>query len=359
MEPVRKIIHIDMDAFFASVEQRDHPGYRGRPLAVGGKGPRSVVAAASYEARTFGVRSAMPMRTALKKCPQLLVVAPRMAIYREVSLEIREIFHQYADLVEPISVDEAFLDVTADKQKIGSATLVARAVKAAIRERTGLTASAGAAHSKFLAKVASDLEKPDGLTVIRPEEAAAFIEGLPVEKIHGVGEVTAAKMTRMGIHTGLDLKQRSLDELTRAFGKAGAFYHKLAHDRDDRPVNPHRERKSIGAESTFNEDITALEDLEAHLERVAAKVGERMTAKGARGRTVTLKVKFADFHQITRARSFSRAIHDVKEIQRLGRELLRENLAGEEPVRLLGLTVSNLVDDDADDARPIQLEFDY
>src|SRR5580658_3904877 len=256
MSEIRKIIHVDMDAFYASVEQRDDPALKGKPVAVGHGARRGVVAAASYEARRFGVRSALPSVTALRRCPELLFVPPRFEVYRAVSREVHAVFAEFTDLIEPLSLDEAYLDVTANKAGLPTAWLTARAIRARILEATGLTASAGISYNKFLAKLASGQRKPNGQFAITPEEGEAFVEALPVAKFHGVGPATARRMHEAGIQTGADLKTWSLPDLQRQFGKAGAWYHAVARGQDDRAVNPNRERKSSGSETTFEEDLT-------------------------------------------------------------------------------------------------------
>jgi DNA polymerase IV len=300
----RKIIHVDMDAFYASVEQRDNPQYQRKPLVVGGSPEkRGAVAAASYEARKFGIHSAMPSRTAVQRCPHLIFAPPRFEVYREISEQIRFIFESYTDLVEPLALDEAYLDVTVNKKGIHSATAIAREIKQTILQQTKLTASAGVSLNKFLAKIASGMNKPDGLTVIQPDEAEPFIEALPIESFYGVGRATAAKMQELGIRTGADLKQRNERELVQHFGKVGRFYHQIARGIDDRPVNPNRIRKSIGAETSFDPDLEGRATIEQKLEAIAQEVQERIERNGARGRTITLKVKFADYRQITRSRT--------------------------------------------------------
>jgi DNA polymerase IV len=340
--PLRKIIHVDMDAFFASVEQRDDPALRGRPLAVGGAGPRGVVAAASYEARRFGVRSAMPSVTARRRCPDLLFVPPRFDRYREVSAQIRAIFLDYTDLVEPLSLDEAYLDVSADRRGLGSATATAREIRARIAAETGLTASAGVSYNKFLAKLASDANKPDGMAVITPARAPAFLETLKVSRFHGVGPRTAEKMAALGIHTGADLRAWSLVDLQRRFGSAGAWFHDLARGICHRQVRPDRERKSIGAEDTFAQDLTGPDELAAELDRIGRHVWRRIAERGISGRTVTLKVKYQDFRIVTRARSLPRAVADADAFVATGRQLLQGLLPVPKGVRLLGLTLSGL-----------------
>jgi DNA polymerase IV len=298
---IRKIIHIAMDAFYASVEQRDNPAYRGKAIAVGGspEGRGGVVATCSYEARTFGVRSAMPSKKALQLCPHLIFIRPRFEAYKAASLEAREIFRRYTDLIEPLSLDEAYLDVTTDKQGIGSALDIAKLIKKAIREELGLTASAGVSVNKFVAKVASDMQKPDGLTFIAPLKVEAFVEGLAIEKFYGVGRVTAEKMKRLNIHTGADLKKWSEAELVKLFGKPGWFYYRIVRGIDERPVEPNQETKSVGAEDTFSEDLTALEEMNRELDKIAAVVNRRLTEHKLKGRTITLKIKYSDFRIAT------------------------------------------------------------
>lgn len=364
--PLRKIIHVDMDAFFASVEQRDDPDLRGKPVAVGGSARRGVVAAASYEARKFGVKSAMPSVTAARRCPDLIFVKHRFDVYRAVSQQIRDIFRRHTDLVEPLSLDEAYLDVTQDKQGIGSATLIAEAIRAAIREETQLTASAGVSYNKFIAKIASDQNKPDGLCVIRPSQGPDFVAALPVRRFHGVGPRTAEKMAALGIETGADLRAQSLEWMQQHFGKFSGYLYGAARGIDHRPVQPNRIRKSIGGERTYGEDIIANDALRAALDHIVEIVWERIEKNEARGRTVTLKVKYADFHQITRAHSLERWVEDRQEFADIGHALLEALLPVEKGVRLLGLTLSALdlgenADDAADDAsaKPQQQSFGF
>jgi len=342
--PIRKIIHVDMDAFYASVEQRDNPALRGKPVAVGGspRGRGGVVAAASYEARRFGVRSAMSSKVAARLCKDLIFVYPRFSVYKRVSQHIHEIFYRYTDRVEPLSLDEAYLDVTSDKQHIGSAIEIARRIRKAIREELQLTASAGVSVNKFTAKVASDLNKPDGLTFIGPSRVEAFMEQLPVEKFFGVGRVTAAKMKRLNLHTGADLKRLTEDELTRHFGKMGRFFYRMVRGQDSREVRPAREPKSVGAEDTFPFDLTAPEELYGHLEKIVQGVQSRMARHQLKGRTVTVKIRYHDFKQITKSRSFPKATHDLEQLESLARTLLNEALAPGRPVRLLGFAIHNL-----------------
>lgn len=338
---VRKIIHMDMDAFYASIEQRDNPELRGKPVAVGYPGQRGVVAAASYEARRYGVRSAMPSRTALKKCPQLIFAPARFDVYRQVSVTINDIFHEYTPLVEPLSLDEAFLDVTENLKGMRSATLIAREIKQRIKEETGLTASAGVSVNKFLAKIASDYRKPDGLFVIKPDEAEDFVAGLEIERFFGIGRVTAEKMHRMGVHTGADLRKLSEPQLLAFFGKAGRSYYNYARGVDDRPVEPNRIRKSIGAENTFLEDIGDIDSLQSAMEEVREEVWRRLSKRSLYGKTVTLKIKYEDFQTITRAKTVSEKIEDFHTFARLSDELLAGIDLTRKRVRLLGLTMSN------------------
>lgn len=356
---MRKIIHIDMDAFFASVEQLDNPELKGRPIAVGGSGERSVVAAASYEARKFGVRSAMPSVTAKRLCPELIFVKHHFDRYLQVSESVMEIFREYTDVIEPLSIDEAFLDVTNDKQRIGSATVIAKKIRAAIREKTGLTASAGISVNKFLAKIASDINKPDGLLLIRPEDAEKFIEELPVEKFYGIGKVTAAKMHKLGIHKGSDLKKWDMPDLVRNFGKAGVFFYDMARGKDDRPVEPDQERKSVGTELTYEKDLTTRFGIIAELYKLEKELMERMLHAGTTGRTITVKVKFSDFRQLTRSKTLQYYIRDFETLHREVSKIRKEmNLEGVR-IRLLGISISNLETEDCADRQLLLFdEFD-
>lgn len=338
----RKIIHVDMDAFYASVEQRDHPTLRGKPLAVGSAQRRGVVAAASYEARKFGVKSAMPSITALKRCPELIFVPPRFDVYREVSQQIRAIFADYANLIEPLSLDEAYLDVTEDRHGLGSARAIAEAIRRRIREETSLTASAGVSYNKFIAKMASDQNKPDGLCVIPPHRGAEFVASLPVRRFHGVGPVTAAKMERLGILSGADLRSHSIEFLQRHFGSSAAYLHGAARGIDHRPVKPDRPHKSVGAERTFDSDLADPAELLAELTRVTDAAWVRIERAGVRGRTITLKVRYADFQTVTRARSIVMPFADREAFERAGVELLDALQPLRAPIRLLGLTLSSL-----------------
>ncbi len=339
---VRRIIHIDMDAFYASVEQRDDPSLRGIPLAVGGSRERGVVAAASYEARRFGVHSAMPSSTARRKCPQLVFVHPRFDVYKEVSRQIHAIFAEYTPLIQPLSLDEAYLDVTTPLLDRGSATAIAAEIRARIRAETGLTASAGISYNKFLAKLASDHRKPDGQFVITPRMGPGFVEGLEVGRFHGIGPRTAEKMNALGIRTGLDLRARSLEFLLARFGKAGAYYHGVARGLDERPVVADRQRKSVGAENTFARDVVTWEEVPALLAPILAKVWAAYGRAGLRGRTVTVKVKHSDFRILTRSRSCTDPLGDARTLERLAVELLRPCFPAPEGVRLLGVSVSGL-----------------
>jgi DNA polymerase IV len=338
----RKIIHIDMDAFFASVEQRDNPELRGRPVAVGGSSARGVVAAASYEARKFGVRSAMPSVTAKRKCPELIFVKHRFDVYKQVSGQVRAIFARYTPIIEPLSLDEAYLDVTENLKGITLATQIAKEIRATIREETGLTASAGVSYNKFLAKLASDHRKPDGLFVITPEMGPAFVETLPVGKFHGVGPATTAKMNRLGIYTGRDLAERTLPFLEEAFGKAGRFYYGIARGIDERPVRADRIRKSVGAENTFSEDLTAFDAMRQELLPIIGKVWRHCQTHDIRGRTVVLKVKYADFQIITRSRTLPAAVAGEAELERISLDLLAQLMPVAKGIRLLGVTLSSL-----------------
>jgi DNA polymerase-4 len=346
---VRKIIHIDMDAFFASVEQLDNPELRGKPVAVGGSGERSVVAAASYEARKYGVRSAMPSVIAKKLCPELIFVRHNFSRYTEVSAQIISIFRGYTDLIEPLSLDEAFLDVTTDKQGIGSATVIAKKIRQEIKSLTGLTASAGISVNKFLAKIASDINKPDGMFVIKPEDAEKFIEGLTVEKFYGIGKVTSQKMHKLGIHSGADLKKWDMVSLVRNFGKAGTFFYDIARGIDDRPVEPDQERKSVGTELTYEKDLTTRFEIIAELYNLEKELMERMEHAGSAGRTITLKIKFSDFRQITRSKTLQNYMRDFDTLHKTVTEIRKSLKLERTKIRLLGVSISNLETDDCSD----------
>lgn len=339
---LRKIIHIDMDAFYASVEQRDNPELRGKPVAVGSPAARGVVAAASYEARTLGVHSAMPSATAKRHCPELIFVRPRFDVYRSVSAEIRALFAEHTDLIEPLSLDEAYLDVTENHQGIKEATTIARLIRARIREKTGLTASAGISYNKFLAKMASDLNKPDGQAVITPGKGPDFVANLAIKKFHGVGPATAARMEKLGILTGADLRAYPLEFLRQHFGKSGLWYHQISRGIDHRPVEPHRQRKSIGTEDTFAKDIFDLSEAQAEVSLLARKVWHYCTNRKLKGRTVTLKVKYADFQQITRSRTQAVGIRHKPELEAIAHRLLQPLFPTPKGIRLLGVTLSSL-----------------
>lgn len=338
----RKIIHVDMDAFYASVEQRDNPELRGQPVAVGGAAARGVVAAASYEARVFGVRSAMPSVTAKRRCPQLIFIPPRFEVYRAVSEQIRAIFAEYTDLIEPLSLDEAYLDVTENKQDIPYAVTVAARIRQRIKEVTGLNASAGISYNKFLAKIASDLNKPNGQAVITPRQGPDFIAQLPVTKFHGVGPATAARMQGLGLHTGADLRAQSPDFLRQHFGKSGQWYYQISRGVDLRPVEPRRPRKSVGSEDTYAKDIFDLASAQAEITPLVAKVWQHCKAKGITGRTATLKVKYADFQQITRRRTLDCGFHSAAEVEAMILTLLQPLFPTSKGIRLLGVTLSSL-----------------
>jgi DNA polymerase IV len=353
--PMRKIIHVDMDAFYASVEQRDDPALRRRPVAVGHGAKRGVVVAASYEARAFGVRSAMPSTTALRQCAELLFVPPRFDVYRAVSRQIQAIFADYATLIEPLALDEAYLDVTENRRGLPTASATAKEIRTRILQETGLTASAGVSYNKFLAKLASGQRKPNGQFVITPEIGRDFIASLPIAKFHGVGPLTAARMQRLGIETGADLRAKSLAFLQQHFGKSAAWYLSMANGEDIRPVVADRPRKSSGSETTFECDLAASAEIEAGVEAMADEVWAWCNKAQAFGRNVTVKVKFADFQQVTRSRSFSAAIARHHLLRRASLELVRPLLPSAKGVPLLGVTVSNLdsAPADADEELPL------
>jgi len=351
----RKIIHIDMDAFYASVEQRDNPELRGKPVAVGGSQARGVVAAASYEARKFGVHSAMPSITAKRKCPELIFVKPRFDTYKAISLQIREIFAEYTPTIEPLSLDEAYLDVTENLKGMSSATQIAAEIRERIRTETNLTASAGVSYNKFLAKLASDHRKPDGLFVITPEMGPAFVETLPVRKFHGVGPATAKKMEQLGIRTGLDLREPTLAFLQQHFGKAGSYYYWAARGIDERPVRADRVRKSVGAENTFPTDLVTYEAAREALQEIIDKVWEYCERSGVSGRTVTLKVKFANFQQITRSRTSPVPISTRSDLEQLGNALLEPLFPVTRGIRLLGISLSSLAGSETEPERQVGL----
>ncbi len=353
---IKKIIHIDMDAFYAAVEQRDNPELRGKPIAIGSSLQRGVVATASYEARKFGVHSALPSVTALKRCPNLIFVRGNMEKYKAVSVQIRNIFNEFTDLVEPLSLDEAYLDVTENKKGNPSATLLAKEIKKRIFKETKLTASAGVSYNKFLAKIASDIEKPNGIFVITPDEATAFIEKLKIEKFFGIGKVTAEKMHKMGVFFGSDLKKLSERRLTQTFGKAGAYYYKIVRGDDNRVVNPYRERKSVGGENTFLHDLKTLNEQLYAMEPIVQKVFKRIKAAGKYGRTLTLKIKYANFEQITRSKTLLTPIILFDTLWENTKELLSQAYNASERVRLLGISVSNFL---TEEQEAIQLKIEW
>ena len=353
--PLRKIIHVDMDAFYASVEQRDNPELRGRPVAVGLGAKRGVVAAASYEARAFGVRSAMPSTTAMRQCAELVFVPPRFDVYRAVSRQIHAIFAEYTALIEPLSLDEAYLDVTENRRGLPTASATAKEIRARILGETRLTASAGVSYNKFVAKLASGYHKPNGQYVITPEMGPAFIAALPVAKFHGVGPVTAAKMQRLGIETGADLRAKPLAFLQQHFGKSAAWYLGVANGEDDRPVVADRPRKSSGPETTFERDLTEPAEIEAGVQAMADDVWAWCEKAEAFGRTVTVKVKFADFRQATRSCTFSAAVAGHDRLRQASVELIRTLLPTAKGIRLLGVTVSNFDDPPAGVAAELPL----
>ncbi len=348
---LRKIIHVDMDAFFASVEQRDNPGLRGKPVAVGGSSGRGVVAAASYEARKFGVKSAMPSVTAKRLCPDLIFCKSRFDVYREVSQQVRAIFQRHTDLVEPLSIDEAFLDVTEDQLGLGSATRVAELIRQDIRDQTKLTASAGVSYNKFLAKLASDQNKPDGLCVIRPGQGAAFVAGLPIRRFHGVGPKGAEKMARLGIETGADLAARDIEWLRGNFGSFADYLYRAARGIDLRPVRTSRTRKSVGGERTFSRDLSSGTELRDTMETIIDIVWERIERAQASGRTVTLKLKYTDFQIFSRATTMDHPVSTKEAFAVIGRSLLEEVLPLPMPIRLMGLTLSKLESDGEPEAK--------
>lgn len=349
-----------MDAFYASIEQRDNPELKGKSVIVGGAPDRrGVVAACSYEARKFGIHSAMSSHRAHKLCPEAMFIPPRFDIYRAVSAQIREIFYEYTDLIEPLSLDEAFLDVTENKKGMSSATLIAQEIKKKIYEKTGLTASAGVSFNKFLSKVASDMNKPDGLTVITPEEANEFIDKLPIRKFFGIGKVTEKRMLDMGIKTGADLKKVDKKKLVTLFGKVGEHYYNIVHGEDDRPVNPYRIRKSIGKETTLSEDIDSKEQMIDILNQLALEVEELLKKHDVKGKTITLKIKYFDFQNITRSITAEKTVVLSADIMKHIRELLEKTEAGKRKVRLLGITISNFADKDIKVNKSMQLHLPF
>ena len=355
---IRKIIHIDMDAFFASVEQRDNPQYRGKPIAVGHSGTRGVVMTASYEARKFGVRSAMSSKYALKLCPNLIFVASHFDVYKNASKKMKEIFLRYTDLIEPISIDEAFLDVTENKLNISSATIIAKKIKQNIKDELKLTATAGVSINKFLAKVASGLNKPDGLNVIKPGETEKFIDQLPIKKIPGIGKVTGEKFENLGVKLGKDLKKLELQFLLNKFGKQGKYFYNVVRCFDNNPIKTNRIRKSIGAELTFSEDIDDIGAMLLKLEKIAVIVENRMNKISTYGKTLTLKVKYFDFKQITRSKTLKEEVKTKDELFEISKKLFFSHDVEKRPIRLLGIYLSNLTGK-KEKPKILQMDFDF
>ncbi|WP_407156576.1 DNA polymerase IV [Bradyrhizobium sp. STM 3557] len=348
----RKIIHIDMDAFYTSVEQRENPDLRGKPVAVGGSKERGVVAAASYEARKFGVKSAMPSITAKRQCLELIFMKPRFEVYKEISRHIRTIFAEHTEIIEPLSLDEAYLDVTANIQGITVATEIATLIRAKILSETDLTASAGISYNKFLATLASDQRKPNGQFVITPKMGPSFVQDLAVGKFHGIGPATSAKMNALGIFTGIDMRNQTLEFMTANFGKAGAYYYWISRGIDERPVRANRVRKSVGAETTFAQNLADYEALAAELQPLIEKVWQHCETTGVRGRTATLKVKFSDFELITRSRSAG-LIDSANDLCSLALELLKQLMPPKKTIRLIGISVSGFADSEPEDQLPL------
>lgn len=348
-----------MDAFYASVEQRDNPELKGKPVAVGGNKERGVVAAASYEARKYGVKSAMPSAIAARRCPQLIFVHPRFEQYRIVSGQIRAIFQEYTDLIEPLSLDEAYLDVTTTKIGVPSATLIAKEIKQKIKAQTDLTASAGISYCKFLAKTASDVNKPDGLFVILPGDAESYLEKMPIHQFHGIGKATAEKMKHAGIFTGKDLKKKSFDDLVLRYGKSGAYYYNMCRGIDDRPVVPDRERKSISAERTFDHNIMRLEEVKEQMLRIAHITFDRYIKGERRGKTITIKIKYGDFKQITRSHSIDGPVESETQFLELTNQLLTPDVTRDEGIRLLGVGLSNFFGEEKTFSTPTQLTLKF
>jgi DNA polymerase IV len=355
--PLRKIIHVDMDAFYASVEQMDNPDLRGKPVAVGGNEIRGVVSAASYEARKFGVRSALSGALAKKYCPDLIFVKPRFDRYKEISQKIRKIFHDYTDLVEPLSLDEAYLDVTQNKKGNPSASLIAQEIRLRILNEVGLTASAGISVNKFIAKVASDVNKPNGQKTVSPDEVIPFLEELPIRKFYGVGKVTAEKMYQLGIFTGLDLKSKPIEFLEKHFGKSGTYYFYVVRGIHNSEVKPNRITKSVAAEHTFDENLTSEIFMQERLETIAAELDRRLKRQKIAGKTVTLKIKYSDFTQQTRSKTLPYFISDKSLLFDTVKELLFQERM-KDSVRLLGISLSNL-NTEIKKTIVVQLKFDF
>lgn len=357
---MRKIIHVDMDAFYASVEQRDFPEYRGKPLVVGGSpNSRGVIAAASYEARRYGIRSAMSSAMAAKKCPHLIFAPARFAVYKEVSQQIREIFLDYTDLVEPLSLDEAYLDVTENKKNIASATQIAKEIRQRIWDTTHLTASAGVSYNKFLAKTASGFKKPNGLTVVKPEQAEVFLNKLSIDDFYGVGKATAEKMKGMGIENGADLRTWELEDLTENFGKYGKYYYYIVRGIDNREVEPERERKSLGAEETFDRDYSSKDELRSKLKDICEDVAERLSKHQLAGKSLTLKIKFADFSVMSRSKTMLNPIYKERDLFQTSTDMLYETNLHHKSVRLLGISLSNLCERGKSPVKPEQLNLNW
>ncbi|GHT21123.1 DNA polymerase IV [Bacteroidia bacterium] len=355
----RKIIHIDMDAFFASIEQRDFPELRGKPVVVGRAVPRGVIAAASYEARKYGVYSAMPSVVAQRRCPQLIFQPHRFSVYEEVSQQIRSVFREYTDLVEPLSLDEAFLDVTENKKDMASATLIAIEIKKRIKETTQLTASAGVSYNKSLAKIASDMKKPDGVFVIEPHQGMEFMSRLNIDKIFGIGQVTAEKLRKNGIHTGADLQAFSLDAMLRMFGKRGVFFYDMVRGIDRRPVVQSWTRKSISVENTFEQDLTTRFAVITELYRLEKRLFADMEELKQTAKTVTLKIRFGDFQTLTKSHTSGAFIDSYAGLQKISRSLLNNIEWEGKGIRLLGVGVSHLQDRDSDEPQQLELELDW
>jgi DNA polymerase-4 len=357
---MRKIIHIDMDAFYASVEQRDFPEYKGKPVVVGGAPERrGVVAAASYEARKYGIHSAMSSALALRKCQNLIFLKPRFEVYKEISLQIRQIFFEYTNLVEPLSLDEAYLDVTENKKQMTSATQIAREIRERIFATTSLTASAGVSFNKFLAKVASGYRKPNGMTVIKPEQAEDFLNKLSIEDFYGVGKATAQRMKELGIHHGADLRTWEQEDLMEHFGKHGRYYYQVVRGIDQREVEPERERKSLGAEETFDRDYISKEEMRQQLKNIAEDVAQRLTKHQLAGKSITLKIKFADFSVMSRSKTLLNPIYKEKDLFQTVTDMLYHIELHGKPVRLLGISLSNLSELGKTPAKPEQLNLNW
>jgi DNA polymerase-4 len=356
---MKKIIHLDMDAFYAAIEQRDNPSLKGKPVIVGGDPDRrGVVSTCSYEARKYGVHSAMPSKTAIRLCPNAVFVSPRFEAYKAVSKQFLNICAEYTDLMEPLSLDEAFLDVTENKKNIASATIIAKEIQGRIFSEIELTVSAGVSYNKFLAKIASDINKPNGIAVIKPSEAEKFLEALPIGKFYGVGKMSEKRMMSLGIHTGLDLKHMDIETLIKNFGKAGKFYYDIVRGIDTREVSPYGERKSYGREITLSEDILDMDLIKSILNKIAVELESSLKRKNIKGRTVTLKVKYYDFQQITRSRTLDMPICSADEMIDEVYQLLEYTDAGRKKIRLLGISVSHLDNEDTK-SEDEQLVFDY